>query len=232
MRAVLETEWTDGCAGEWATPVAPQNPDEETLQRLAALPVLEYERARESEAKKLKCRPAILDKLVHGKRQNNGDALQGRGVNLPDVELWPEPINGAEVLAQTADTFRQYIALPDGAADVLALWCAHAHGFSIFPCSPRLNISSPEKNCGKTTLRDVVSVLVPRALLAENLSVAVLFRVIEQHEPTVLADECDTWLRDNEELRGMLNAGHRRGGQALRCEGESNEVRAFNVFAP
>ena len=40
MRAVLETEWTDGCAGEWATPVAPQNPDEETLQRLAALPVL------------------------------------------------------------------------------------------------------------------------------------------------------------------------------------------------
>src|SRR5439155_5042262 len=70
------------------------------------------------------------------------------------------------------------------------------------------------------------------ALLAENLSVAVLFRVIEQHEPTVLADECDTWLRDNEELRGMLNAGHRHGGQALRCEGESNEVRAFNVFAP
>ena len=30
----------------------------------------------------------------------------------------------------------------------------------------------------------------------------------------------------------MLNAGHRRGGQALRCEGENNEVRAFNVFAP
>ena len=33
-------------------------------------------------------------------------------------------------------------------------------------------------------------------------------------------------------MRGLLNAGHRRGGQALRCEGESNEVRAFNVFAP
>jgi putative DNA primase/helicase len=62
--------------------------------------------------------------------------------------------------------------------------------------------------------------------------VAVLFRVVEAHRPTVLADECDAWLRHNEELRGMLNAGHRRGGQALRCEGETNEVRAFNVFAP
>jgi hypothetical protein len=122
--------------------------------------------------------------------------------------------------------------LPDGAGDALALWTAHAHCFESFVCSPRLNISSPEKGCGKTTLRDVLAVLVPRPLATENLSVAVLFRVIESRKPTVLADECDTWLRDNEELRGMLNAGHRRGGQALRCEGESNEVRAFNVFAP
>ena len=78
----------------------------------------------------------------------------------------------------------------------------------------------------------MVSIFTPRPLLTENMSVAVLFRVIEAQTPTVLADECDTWLRDNEELRGLLNAGHRRGGQALRCEGESNEVRAFNVFAP
>lgn len=34
------------------------------------------------------------------------------------------------------------------------------------------------------------------------------------------------------ELRGALNAGHRRGGRALRCEGENHEFRAFNVFAP
>jgi putative DNA primase/helicase len=233
MRPMLATEWTDGTAGEWATTVVmPQNPDEETLQRLAALSVLEYERVRDSEAKKLKCRTAILDKLVDGKRQNNGDALQGRGVNLPDVELWPEPVNGAEVLAQTADTFRQYIALTDGAADVLALWCAHTHGFNAFICSPRLNISSPEKCCGKTTLRDVVAEFVPRSVLTENLSVAVLFRLVEAHTPTILADEYDSWINDKEELRGLLNAGHRRGASVLRCEGDGNEVRAFAAYAP
>src|SRR5262249_45708716 len=71
-----------------------------------------------------------------------------------------------------------------------------------------------------------------RPLPTENMSVAVLFRVIEAHKPTLIADECDAWLKDNEELRGMLNAGHRRGRQALRCEGEGNEVRGFDVFAP
>jgi putative DNA primase/helicase len=215
---------------------APKESDEEILQRLAALPLLEYERCREAEAGRLGIkRVSILDKLVDGQRPKSetaGGELQGRNVNLADVELWPEAVTGADVLDEIASTFARYVALPDGAGDALALWTAHAHCFAGFGCSPRLNISSPEKGCGKTTLRDVLAVLVPRPLPTENLSVAVLFRVIESRRPTVLADECDAWLRDNEELRGLLNAGHRRGGQALRCEGEANEVRAFNVFAP
>src|SRR5206468_2284213 len=159
-------------------------------------------------------------------------ALQGTAVLLPDVELWPSAVNGAEVLAKVAESVSRYVALSTGGADLLALWCAHAHMFSAFICSPRLNITSPEKGCGKTTLRDVLAVLTQRPLATENLSVAVLFRVIEAHAPTVLADECDRWLKDNPELLSLFNAGHRRGGQALRCEGEGNEVRAFNVFAP
>lgn len=214
---------------------APKESDDEAIARLAALPLLEYERSRDDVAKILGCRAAILDRLVDAKRpksKTETDELQGRTLNLADVELWPDTVSGADVLAELAKTFCRYVALPDGAADALALWTAHAHCFESFVCSPRLNISSPEKGCGKTTLRDVLAVLVPRPLATENLSVAVLFRVTEARKPTLLADECDAWLRDNEELRGMLNAGHRRGGQALRCEGESNEVRAFNVFAP
>jgi putative DNA primase/helicase len=213
----------------------PKETDEQTIQRLASLPPLEYERHRESAAQSLGCRASILDKLVDAKRPKSelqNAELQGRTLNLADVELWPEAVTGAEVLAELASTFTRYVALPDGAADTLALWTAHAHCFTAFVCSPRLNISSPEKGCGKTTLRDVLAVIVPRPLATENLSVAVLFRVIEARKPTVLADECDGWLKDNEDLRSMLNSGHRRGGQALRCEGESNEVRAFTVFAP
>mgnify|MGYP001306783244 CR=1 FL=1 len=159
-------------------------------------------------------------------------ALQGSDVDLSDVEPWPEAVNGADALNEVAETFDRYIALPDGAADALALWCAHTHVYDAFECSPRLNVSSPDKQCGKTTLREVVSLFVRRPVLAENLTVAVLFRLIESKKPTVLADECDSWLRDNEELRGILNSGHRRGGKSYRCQGDNYAVRAFDVFAP
>ena len=173
----------------------------------------------------------MLDKVVSARRSNQEGGLQGHSIDLGIIEPWPEPVNGAAVLNEVAGAFELYLALPLGAAEVLAVWCAHAHAVEAFDSSPRLNFSSPEKGCGKTTARDVVGLLVPRPLATENLSVAVHFRIIESHEPTLLADECDAWVKDKPELRGLLNAGHRRGGQALRCEGEKDEVRrAFNVF--
>ena len=153
-------------------------------------------------------------------------------VVLSDVVAWPDPVNGSEVLNGIAETFSRYVVLPEGAADALALWIAHTHCFQSFQCSPRLNLSSPEKRCGKSTLRDVIALLVPRALSTEHLTPAVLFRLIDEQRPTVLADECDAWLLGNEALRGLLNSGHRRGGQVLRYDGLLRAVRGFSVFAP
>jgi hypothetical protein len=170
-------------------------------------------------------------KPVDAKRPTDNAALQGSAVALPQIELWPEAVNGAQTLNEIAETCRRYVALPLGGADALALWCAHTHLFDAFVCSPRLNISSPERGCGKTTLRDVVSLFVPRPLLTENLSVAVLFRLVHAYAPVIFADEYDAWLRDNEELRGLLNAGHRRGAKVYRCEGDRHEVRGFNAYA-
>jgi len=214
----------------------PKETDEETFQRLAAMPLLDYERCRVAEAKRLGIgRVSTLDNLVDGKRPKSEAAdreLQGWTLDMADVELWSEDVNGADVLNETATTFSRYVVMPDGAADALALWTAHCHCFECFQCTPRLNLTSPEKRCGKTTLLDVLALLVPRPLPTENLTPAVLFRVIESHKPTVLADECDSWLWDNEELRGLLNAGHRRGRKVYRCEGESFTVRGFNACAP
>lgn len=207
---------------------------EEIIKKLAEMTPLQYERQRNSAAAKLKIRTTALDKLVDTQRKKNStnETLQGRRLEFPQIEPWPEAVNGAEVLSDVADVFSRYMSLPSGAADVLALWCAHAHCFEAFQCSPRLNISSPEKQCGKTTLRDLIALLVPRPMQTENLTVAVLFRAVQSSKPTLLADECDAWLGKNEEIRGLLNAGHRRGGQAFRCEGDGHEVRGFEVFAP
>src|SRR5262249_7860191 len=147
---------------------------------------------------------------------------QGNAVQLADVEPWPESVNGAKVLDAIAEKFSRYVVLPGGAPDALALWCSHAHIYQAFQCSPRLNVSSPMPRCGKTTLRDVIALFVPRPLPTENLTTAVLFRLVDAQSPVILADEYDAWIRSNEELRGLLNAGHRRGAMVYRCEGEKN----------
>jgi hypothetical protein len=213
----------------------PEQSDDETIKRLAAMSVLEYERVRKDEAEKLGCRESVLDRLVNAERllaNPANEALQGAAVTLPDVAPWPEPVNGAMVLEQIAERIKHYVVTPPGAAEAIALWCAHTHCHKSFPHSPRLNASSAEKQSGKTTLRDVSAEFVARPLLTENTTSAVLFRLVHAQSPTLLADEYDSWIKDNEELRGLLNAGHRRGAVVHRCEGEGFEVRGFVVFAP
>jgi hypothetical protein len=55
---------------------------------------------------------------------------------------------------------------------------------------------------------------------------------VDQHKPTLLLDEVDSYINQAEELRGLINAGHKRGGCAYRCEGEGMAVKAFKAFAP
>jgi putative DNA primase/helicase len=148
---MLATEWEKiECHVNTDAPViASKETDDEFVRGLAALPPLEYDRRREGAAKQLGCRTSTLDVQVEARRQKSSEELQGRAMELPDVELWPEPVNGADVLNEIAKTFSAYVLLPDRTADVLALWCAHAHGFRAFQCSPRLHISSPEKTVAR-----------------------------------------------------------------------------------
>lgn len=156
---------------------------------------------------------------------------RGRELNLLDPEPWPEPVVGAHLLSDVANALKAYIVLPDGAPEFIALWAAHTYCFDAFDITPRLAITSPTKQCGKTLVLDVIKHLVPRPLLAANVSAAAMFRVIEMARPTMLIDEADTFLSEKEELRGILNAGHRRGEQVVRCD-ENGNVMTFDTFAP
>ncbi len=57
-------------------------------------------------------------------------------------------------------------------AGTVALWIIHAYCYESWDHTPRLNIRAPEKGCGKTTLVDVISPLVPRSIKTENVSMA------------------------------------------------------------
>ncbi len=50
--------------------------------------------------------------------------------------------------------------------------------------------------------------------------------------PTLLIDEADTFLGDNEELRGILNSGHRKVGHVVRTVGDDFEPCTFSTHCP
>jgi hypothetical protein len=99
--------------------------------------------------------------------------------------------------------------------------------------SPTLALTSPEKRCGKTTTLELLTYLTPRPLPASSITAAVVFRAVEKHSPTLLIDEADTFLRGNDQLRGMLNSAHRKSlAISLRVSGDDHEVRSYRTWCP
>jgi putative DNA primase/helicase len=107
------------------------------------------------------------------------------------------------------------------------------YSYRAFRVCPRLLVSSPEKRCGKTTLLETIQALCYRGLTASNISAASLFRSLDAWSPTLLVDEADTFLPNNDELRGILNSGHTRSSAyVLRTVGDQHTPKRFPTFAP
>lgn len=145
---------------------------------------------------------------------------------------WPDSIDAKTLLDDLVAAVRRHVVLDEHFAVVCALWIVHSHALDAAQHSPRLAIVSPTKRCGKTQLLDVLGCLVRRSLHSANISTAALFRVISSHKPTLLIDEADTFLGANDELRGILNSGHRRAtASVMRSSGDDHEPRAFQVWS-
>jgi len=203
---------------------------EEKIARLTTLKPFDYDRLRESEAKDLGIRVATLDAEV--KRLRRAEAEDG-GTFLEDPQPWPDQVDGADLLDRLTATAKAHLVLPSGAAEVLALWTLFTHAHDAFSVSPVLCATSPTPACGKTTLLTLLGGIVPRPLTASNISPAALFRAVEKWSPCVLVDEADTFLRDDDELRGILNSGHSRANAfVIRTQGDEHEPKRFSTWAP
>jgi hypothetical protein len=138
-------------------------------------------------------------------------------------------------LDSVRDFVRRFVALEESQAEAIALWAAHTHIPNAFSCTPYLAVTSAEKRSGKTRLLEVLELLVREPLPTANISDAALFRIVQDLTPTVLMDEVDAIFksREREELRGLLNAGYRRGAVAIRMGGRNNtEPQRFTVYSP
>jgi putative DNA primase/helicase len=201
------------------------------IQRLASLPVVQYERERTNAAAQLGMRTSVLDAAVKAARPTEAKG-QGRVFELPSIEPWHDTVNGAELLDAISEAIGTYVIMSPESKSALALWAMHTHCFRCFEHTPRAAAISPEKGCAKTLTLDLLSHLVSRPLSTANATAAVIFRIVEMSSPTILIDEADTFLNENMELRGILNSGHRRGGTVMRTIGDDHEPRQFSTWAP
>lgn len=210
--------------------VLPQT-DDDVIARLVALKPLEYDRVRDAEAKSLGVRASTLDKLLKdakGEREPKADST----VLFDDIEPWHEPVNPSQLLTDITSTIKCFIAIDCHQAQIAALWVSASWFIDVVHTAPFALINAPEKACGKTQLLTVLSKLANKPLQSANMSASTLYRVVEAHQPTLFIDEVETFLRDNEELRGILNAGHTRdSAYVMRCVGDDHEVHKFSVWA-
>ena len=145
-----------------------------------------------------------------------------------EAALYPD---GAQLLWDVHDYLGRFVAYPSTHARAAhTLWIAHAHLMDVWDTTPRLAFLSPEPGSGKSRALEVTELLVPNPVIAVNATPAYLFRKIGQEDgrPTVLFDDIDTVFgpkaRENEETRGLLNAGYRKASVAGRCVIRGKEV--------
>ena len=164
----------------------------------------------------------------------DGDGFnQGSGLTLTDPEPWHERVDGATLLTTLAALFSLHLSLPQGAATALALWTVFTYVHDAAAVSPLLAITSATMRSGKSTLVILLGALVRRPISVSNITTAALYRAVEKFRPTLLIDEGDTFLREQNELRGILNSGHTRAtAVVIRSVGDDHDARTFSTWSP
>jgi putative DNA primase/helicase len=145
----------------------------------------------------------------------------------------PTLMKSGDLLQRINKIILKYVIIDENLALLVALYVMYTHIFKQFDCCPRLMITAPTRAAGKTRLASVIGPLCAWPLSSSNATVAALFRVIESEAPTLIIGEFDTFMKQSEDHRNIINSGHyREEAFVLRTVGEDFEPKRFSTFAP
>lgn len=120
-------------------------------------------------------------------------------------------ISIADALDEMSSDIRSHMILQHQShADAAAVWAACTFLMDKWNIFPKFYIHSPERECGKTTLLELMEAMVKNPEMAGNVTASAFFRMVELSQPTFLIDEADITLRNNDQLLAIMNASHRR----------------------
>jgi len=202
----------------------------EALRDLKATNPAGFANIRQKAKESKQVQMAEFDRLTTPKNESKatGDKIT---TLFPPVVPWPEPVAGAELLDDIAANIQRHIIAEKETIRAAALWVVFTWFVEVVQVAPIANITAPEKRCGKSEMLSILGRLAYRPMQVSGVSPSALFRSIEVFRPTLLIDEVDAFLRDNEEARGILNAGFTRDAAfIIRCVGDDHTPTPFNIW--
>lgn len=192
----------------------------------------------ESAQREYERKPYEIDDQVPSLNGTGKKRPNAGGVGRPAVKgpLAPEVVKGkSRLVYDLMSLLRRYVVMSRPKLLIVALWIIHTHCMEAAEQTPYLAVTSPERQCGKSRLLDILELLTAKAWLTVLPSEAVVYRYISNKRPTMLLDEVDAIFNPRsadkyEGLRALLNSGHRRGAKVPRCVGASNKIVEFSTF--
>jgi hypothetical protein len=177
----------------------------------------------------------MTKKLLKFRKKGNGESA-GQFADRMNAKFG-QKVDPGELFAKVYNFLGRFVCYPSERAHVAhVLWVAHTHCMDAWESTPRIAFLSPEPASGKTRALEISELLVPNPVEAINVTPAYLFRKVggKDGPPTILFDEIDTVFgpkaKENEEIRGLLNAGHRRGAVAGRCVAKTHETEEISAY--
>jgi len=150
------------------------------------------------------------------------------------IEPFSGTVDGEQLLDHIEATIKNHVAFPKGATEAMVLWSLSTYCINNFRIFPKLFIFSPMKGCGKTTALEVLSGFTHKSLPVSGITPAVVFRVIEKEQPTLMVDEADQHLKHaSGDMTAILNSGHTKSTAfILRSKPKTLEPQKFSTWAP
>lgn len=212
------------------------DPIRQKIVELAALDPVDYAMQRKEAAKALNIGVTILDGLVKSLR-NKEKAKADDTSQLAEwmIEPFPEPVEGETLFDELHEVISRYVIADNSSIEAASMWIALTWFADVATVLPMAMITAPEKGCGKTVFLSVIEKLSCRPLQCSNISAPAMFRTVETYKPTLLIDEADSFLRENEPIRGVLNSGHTKSSAyVIRCEEVDGVIKPvrFSTYCP
>jgi putative DNA primase/helicase len=207
------------------------------VKRLAELPPLEYDQVRKAEAKRLGVRVDTLDGEVNkAHKQHEAEHPKPPLQWAPASQICSEPVDGGELIAELIAVIRRFVLMSETDALIVALWILFTWVFEhVAETNPYLRIVSPAPECGKSTLLKVIKFLARIGWLVSRVTASSFSRTMEHERRTLLLDEGDAFLHENEVMRNLLDGASDPDTANISMSVKSGDdwtPANFNVFVP